>query len=266
MALCGSTRSFAAKTLDGLPAIGIQFMSAILSRLHFGLFHREVCRFSRQNVPRMQRRIGSHLKPCLIGYFQCLNSIFHLLFLPLCYCCVITDAPSPFRPHTRAPDESTQLLCCHSTPESSVHTGNFRHKNDTLSAKVILTFCLPRTPTLFSKATSPCTGPVGFSRRKLQITRWWSVDSSALVLFDTKLLSYTEIIEQPLTQPISAPGVLAQISVSEESVHYVLRVVTAQLQHSVIINVSITTSADHTLPYHAASFPRCALKSPERIV
>jgi len=38
------------------------------------------------------------------------------------------------------------------------------------------------------------------------------------------------------------------------------------LQHSVIINVSITTSADHTLPYHAASFPRCALKSPERIV
>jgi len=41
-------------------------------------------------------------------------------------------------------------------------------------------------------------------------------------------LRYTEIIEQPLTQPISAPGVLAQISVSEESVHYVLRVVTAQ--------------------------------------
>jgi len=78
---------FAAKTPDGLleqfvglPVIGKQFVSEILPRLHFRLFHREVCELPRLNVPRMQRR-GFVPKPCLAGYFRCLNNIFSL-FVP----------------------------------------------------------------------------------------------------------------------------------------------------------------------------------------
>ena len=62
---------------------------------------------------------------------------------------------------------------------------------------------------------------------------------------------YAEINEWPLTQRISAPGVLVQISGLEESVHYAQCVVTAQLQQerSGIIDVSITMLKNNTLPY-----------------
>jgi len=69
----------------GLPKIGIQFMFEMMSRLHFGHFHREGCSFSGLGVPRMQRKCGFILKPCLIGYFPCLNSVFRLLALPRGY-------------------------------------------------------------------------------------------------------------------------------------------------------------------------------------
>jgi len=56
-------RSFAAEPPDDLPedfiglaVIGNQFMSEIIPRLHFGLFHAEGCRLSRLNIPRMQKR------------------------------------------------------------------------------------------------------------------------------------------------------------------------------------------------------------------
>jgi len=55
-----------------------------------------------------------------------------------------------------------------------------------------------------------------------------------------------------LTQRISAPpGVLAQISMLEESVRDTQCVVTLELQqeHCGIMHVSITMSANHTLPY-----------------
>ena len=60
----------------------------------------------------------------------------------------------------------------------------------------------------------------------------------------------------------------AYLCVLEESVHDAQFVVTAQLQQesSLIINVSITMSPNHTLPYcTSASFPTRGLKSPKRI-
>jgi len=90
----GSTdiRFFAAKTLDGLhenvvvlPAVGIKFMCEIRQRLHFRRFQREGSGLSRHSVPRMQRRFGYFLKPCLVGYFLYSNSIFHLLVPPRGY-------------------------------------------------------------------------------------------------------------------------------------------------------------------------------------
>jgi len=84
-------RSFAVKTpyylpenLVCLPVIEIRFMSEVLARLHFGLFHREWWRLSRLCVPRMQR-VGFVMKPCLVGYVLCSNSIFHLLVRPRGY-------------------------------------------------------------------------------------------------------------------------------------------------------------------------------------
>ena len=75
--------------------------------------------------------------------------------------------------------------------------------------------------------------------------------------------SYAEISEWSLTQRISAPGVLVHISVLEQSVHDAQCAVIGQLhqESSVIIDVSIIMSADHTPP----SFPTCALKSPKTI-
>jgi len=64
--------------------------------------------------------------------------------------------------------------------------------------------------------------------------------------------NYAEINGWSLTQGISAPDVLVHISAFEkESVHDEQCVVTTQLQQepSVIINVSITMSAYHTIPY-----------------
>jgi len=60
-------RSFAAQTLDslpehfvGLPVIGTQFISEILPRLHFGLFHRGGCWLSLLSLLWIQRRVGFH--------------------------------------------------------------------------------------------------------------------------------------------------------------------------------------------------------------
>jgi len=68
-----------------LPVIVIHFMSEILPRLHFGLFHRECCGRSRFSIPRMRRSVGFVVKPCLVGYFLCSTSIFHLWVQPRLY-------------------------------------------------------------------------------------------------------------------------------------------------------------------------------------
>ena len=85
-------RSFAAETPVGLsedfvdlPIIGIQFIPEIIPRVHFGLFHLEGCGFSHRSVPQMQRIFGFVMKPCLVVYFLCLNSLFHFLVPPRGY-------------------------------------------------------------------------------------------------------------------------------------------------------------------------------------
>ena len=73
-------------------------------------------------------------------------------------------------------------------------------------------------------------------------------------------------IEWPLTQIISAPGVLVHISVLEGSVHDAQCVVTTQLQQesSITIYISINMSVNH--PSINRHHPKCALNSPRRIV
>ena len=57
--------------LVDLPVIGIQFMSAILPRLNFGLFHREYCGLSHISSAYSEcRGFGFVLKPCLVGYIS----------------------------------------------------------------------------------------------------------------------------------------------------------------------------------------------------
>jgi len=141
-----NVRYFAAGTTDGLPehfvglpVVGIQFMSELLPSLHFGLFHRECCGISRLSLPRMQRRVAFVMKPCLVGYFCCSNSIFHLLVLPRVTVLPLFPTPSHFRPHTQAADEAaTALNRRHSTSASSVHYGNSRNKDNTLSPLTFL--------------------------------------------------------------------------------------------------------------------------------
>jgi len=65
-------------------------MFEIQPRLPFGHFHGEGCRLSFFSVPRMQRRLGFVVKPCLLGYFLCSTSAFHLWVPPrgyfFCHC------------------------------------------------------------------------------------------------------------------------------------------------------------------------------------
>jgi len=74
-----------------------------------------------------------------------------------------------------------------------------------------------------------------FTKRKLQTTRWRSLNSSAPVL--TRTSNWSEQVswnwktnEWQLTQQISASGVLVKISMLEKGVHDAQCVVTAQLQ------------------------------------
>ena len=124
------------KHFVGLPVIGIQFMSEIFTGFNFGQFHLDGCCLSRFSVSWIQRNFGSALKPCLVGYFSCLNNSFSLLvpqrvtYLPL----YVT--PSRFRPHVRAADKATAALNSrHSTSAFDKHFGSSRNKDDTLSIR-----------------------------------------------------------------------------------------------------------------------------------
>ena len=115
----------------------VQLISEILPRLPFGFFHREGCGLSSFSIPRMHSRCTFILKPCLVGSFPSLNSIFNLLVLPLDYLLPLLATPSFFRPHTRAADESRAASnSCHSSSASVVHSGSSR--KDKLSTKVFL--------------------------------------------------------------------------------------------------------------------------------
>jgi len=99
-------------------------------------------------------------------------------------------------PHTWAADEATAALnSCHSTSASTVRSGISRKEDDRLSPKVFRTAFSPDPPAFlvvlrfapcwFSKTKSLkylCVDRVGFLRHKLQITRWWPVDSSSPLL------------------------------------------------------------------------------------
>ena len=128
-----------------LPVIGIHFMSEFLARLHFRLFHRAFCGFSRLSLPRMQRRVGFVMKPCLVGYFPCSNTIVHLLLPPRGYFLPLFATTSRWPPHTREAVEATAALKLnshHSTYATAVDFGNSRNNDDTQDTNIFLTTSL----------------------------------------------------------------------------------------------------------------------------
>jgi len=252
-------------------------MSEFLTSLHAGVLHHDGCGLSCFNVLRMQRRRGFVLKPCLVCDF------------------FFAWTPSFTFGHTKG------LLCCYYSPQRIVSVSipeqhmkwscfqqlplrvycEFRELSeqvridDMLSAKVLFRSLSARASHFILwdlRVLQVYVGFVGFSRRKLQTTRWWSVDSSAQFLTQTpnnewnKSAETTQNAMSGRWPKESLHWVYLYKPLLEESVNYAQYVITAQLQQesSVIIN-SITLSADQPL-HTPASYPVYALKSPKRIV
>jgi len=158
-----STRFSAAYTLNflpeyrvGLSVIGVLFMTEILPVLHFELFHRDCCGLARLSVPWMQRGLGFVLKPSLVSYFICLNSIFHLLVSPRVTLC-------HFSPHRFVsvciPEQQMQLQLLRTVvtpplPPLCILGTLGTWAGDTSFVMVAFNHCPPRPPTLFGRTST----------------------------------------------------------------------------------------------------------------
>ena len=88
-------------------------------KISFWRFHRESYGLSRLRVPPVQRQFSLILSPCLVGYFLCWNSIFHLSMVALWgFLLPFFAVLNRFPPHTQANKATTLLNTRHSTSTS----------------------------------------------------------------------------------------------------------------------------------------------------
>jgi len=221
------------------------------------------------------------MKPCLVGYFLCSNTIFHLLLPPRGYFLPLFATSSSWPPHTRAADEATAALKVnnrHSTYATAVDSGSSRNNDDTQDANIFLTTPLSARTSHFIRqdllVLHVCVGSASFSRYKLPPPR--GDRSTVLVLHLLTRTSNTEWNKSVETM---------QLSMSDhwpkESPHHLylctyLRWKKVFMMHSALLLHSYSRSLPLSLTrpspcrpityFHTpASFPTWAVKSPKSI-
>ena len=140
----------------------------------------------------------------LCCYFLYLHSIVRLLVPPRSYFCAIirhTESYPSAQLNSSWGYSRFERLPLHLP--SAVHSGGSRNKDDPLSANVFLTSLFTRASHLvgWDLLVQHVFVGVVFSRRKLQTSRWWSVDSSEPVLTWTSKIDWNNLPAEDL--PVS---------------------------------------------------------------
>jgi len=96
----------------------------------------------------IQRRFNSVLKPGLVSYFLCSDSICDLvLSRGHFFCHLLPHRVVSVYTNSEAVEATAALNSFHSSSTFAVHSESCRNKDDTLSAKVFLASFSPRAPT-----------------------------------------------------------------------------------------------------------------------
>ena len=164
-------------------------MSKILPRLIFDCFTVRPADFNGsaycESKDESAMLWSNSLLATFFAWTTSFNCWFHheVTFLPL------FTTPSRFCLHTQT-EMKLRTYSCFEWPPLHLHVRCafrefFWNKDDRLFAKFFLAYLSDMTSTFIRQdrvIRHACVGPGGFSRCKLQTSRWWSVDSSAPLL------------------------------------------------------------------------------------